>query len=131
VEAMKIQTRHLILTILLTMTILTLQPIATKADQFQTGTVTITAFGQANPMANETIQGSAASVNMNLTGAVISYEGGHIQFQNLKGSLNIGSENYTISNGLGEVGDQGEVQIDASANTNNTEFQLELRHHAG
>jgi len=125
VETMKIQTRHLLLTILLTMVILTLQPIA-KADQFQTGTVTITAIGQASLMGNETKQGNPASVNMNLTGIVVSYGGCHIQFQNLTGSLNIGSENYTISNGLGEVGDQGEVQIDASANTNNTDFQLEL-----
>jgi hypothetical protein len=125
VETMKIQTRHLLLTILLTMVILTLQPIA-KADQFQTGTVTITAIGQASLMGNETKQGNPASVNMNLTEIMVSYGGSHIQFQNLTGSLNIGSENYTMSNGLGEVGDQGEVQIDASANTNNTDFQLEL-----
>lgn len=83
--------------------------------------VTISVCGQAFSMENQ----SAASVRLILTG-ISQDDGNNLKIDGLDGILQIGSTNYTISTGQGELHETGTIGIRADVSDKNRNMELLL-----
>ena len=98
-------------------------PNITRADnQKQTGTINITATGQANPIDKKSSCGPAS---LNLTGSFRG-DGNKLKINGLTGSLQIGSAGYPVSNGNGEANKKGTIEINGNTNGNGHHYELKL-----
>lgn len=102
--------QYTVAVLLLFVSLFSLSPTLTRADQqSQTGTASIDLSGQAMPF--DSGNGTATPVMLSLAGIVQGIGNGEIKMQNLTGSLQIGSANYSISTGHGDSNKQGEFVI--------------------
>ncbi len=117
--------RNALALMILTVSLLSLAPTLTSADQQkQGGPIQINATGQATPL-NEG-KGSASSASLTLTGSAYTEGNGELKIQDLTGHLQIGSVNYTLTNGQGDVNKQGDIEITAKTNGDNHKDELNL-----
>jgi hypothetical protein len=100
--------------------VLALAPTLTSATQpvqvgtLEFGTMAINATGQATPL-NEG-KGSPSPATLSLNGTAYEQGFGGLRLDHLHGLLSIGSTNYTILDGQGEVNKNGDTQINAQVN---------------
>ena len=78
------------------------------------GTITINATGQATPLNKG--KGSPSAATLSLNGTAFEQGNGALSLDHLHGSLVVGSTNYTILDGQGEVNKNGDAQINAQVN---------------
>ncbi len=110
---------------ILTVSLLSLAPTLTSADQQnQGGPIQINATGQATPL-NEG-KGTASPASLSLTGSAYTEGNSELKIQNLTGHLQIGSVNYTLTNGQGNLNKQGDIEITAKTNEENHKDELSL-----
>lgn len=95
--------------VLLAVSLFSLTPARADQSQNQAGTVIIHLTGQATSMDNAT--GASGSATLDLAGGIHNDGNGGLLIQNLTGSLQIGSANYTISTGHGESNRLGRFVI--------------------
>ncbi len=101
--------RHAIVLTLLAVSLFSITPAHADQIQVQIGTVVFHLTGQANSM-NTTV-GSLGSATLDLTGEIHGDSGGGQVIENLTGSLQIGSANYSIFTGNGKSNGLGEFAI--------------------
>ena len=117
--------QYTVAVLLLFVSLFSLSPTLTRADQqSQTGTASIDLSGQAMPF--DSGNGTATPVMLSLAGIVQGIGNGEIKMQNLTGSLQIGSANYTVSNGQGDANKRGEIVIVADTSSSQDDHQLVL-----
>lgn len=123
---MRLHKRQTILAaLLLTVSLLALQPTLMLADQHNNGSVSINATGQATPIKkNKGLSPSIATLD--LSGSVESEGEGELKFHDLTGSLQIGGANYVLTDGKGESSDHGEVEIHAKTSDGKQKLELNL-----
>jgi hypothetical protein len=126
-ELVKIRTGQLALAVLLVaVSVLALQPPFTQADQrSQLGTLALGASGLATPIGKGN-SGSTDSATLSLNGIVYSNNGGQFKSGGITGWLEIGSTNYTLSDGQGEENSHGRLQIGLNANGGKHHLELIL-----
>jgi len=117
--------RNTLALMILTVSLLSLAPTLTSADQQKQGwPMQINATGQATPL-NEG-RGTASPASLSLIGSAYTEGNGKLKIQDLTGHLQIGSVNYTLTNGQGGVNKQGDVEITAKTNGENHKDELNL-----
>ena len=101
--------QYAIAIVLLTVSLLSFTPARADQKLSQTGTIVIDLAGQATPMQNGT--GPSGLATLSLIGIVQEDGDGGMKIQNLTGTLQIGSANYSISTGHGDSNKRGEFVI--------------------
>lgn len=116
--------------LLVAVSVLALAPTLTSASQqmqfgpLEFGTITINATGQATPLNKG--KGSPSSAILSLNGSAYTQGNGGLRLDHLKGFLLIGSTNYTIPDGQGDVNNKGGTEINAQTNGGNHKNELDL-----
>jgi len=126
VEAMTTRKRQTAIALTLLMaSLVALSPAISLEKPLQApGTIYITANGQAFTKGSAKCTGTGSSVTLTLTGPMQTEGKNEIKLKNLSGSLTIGSTNYAISDGKGEVNKKGKLEINGK--TSNGDRKLEL-----
>ena len=111
--------------LLLFVSLFSLSPTLTRADQqSRSGTAAIDLSGQAMPFDGG--NGTLTPALLSLAGIVQRIGDSEIKMQNLTGALQIGSTNYTVSNGQGDANKRGEIVIVADTSSTEDDHQLVL-----
>lgn len=106
--------RYLLAIMLLAVSILTVAPSLSRADQqSQNGTIAINASGQGTPIDKKSTCGPAT---LSLSGSVNSEDNSQFKIKDITGNLQLGSNTFSISNGQGEANKKGTIQINAKSN---------------
>ena len=105
---------------------LSLMPITLADQQSQPEPTTITLSGQAIPFDSGNGTTAPVSASLNLSGETQQIGGSEFTFQNLTGSLQIGSTSYIVYNGQGDANQEGVIWITATTNSNVDDHQLVL-----
>jgi len=114
--------------LLLAVSVLALAPTLTLAAQHPlTGTTTISASGEAFPIKGGRGNGSPSAASLTLNGAVDVQGRNQTKFRGLTGNLQIGSINYPLTGGQGEVNYKGQVQIQAKTSDSGHKLDLTLQ----
>ena len=112
--------RNQLALLLVAVSFLALVPTLTSATQpvqlgtLEFGTIAINATGQATPL--DKGKGSPSPATLSLNGTANEQGFGGLGLDHLRGFLLIGSTNYTILDGQGEVNKNGDAQINAQVN---------------
>ena len=110
---------------LLSVALISLVPTLTIADaQKLTGTIGIKATGQATPIGQG--KGTPSLAMLVLNGTVQSEGNGELKINSITGFLQIGSVNYTIASGQGQVNNGGKSEINAKTNGGKGKNELVL-----
>ena len=129
-EAMTAKKPKLILPLLLlAASVLAVYPAMTlEKTQQGSGTITIDADGQAfmNHNGKSKNTNKALSARFTLSGSAQAEGDDDVELDGLVGSLEIGSTNYSIFSGKGEVNKKGKVQINAKTGDGNRNLELVL-----
>ena len=111
---MKTAHQYLPAVLFLILSIFSLTPTITRADQqSQPGTVIIDASGEATAISS----GPSGAASLKLTGEAYNNSNGWLTIQNITGVLQIGSTDFTISGGQGSVSKAGAIAIFADTTT--------------
>jgi hypothetical protein len=116
--------------LLVAVSVFALAPTLTSANQqtqfgtLEFGTIAINATGQATPLNKG--KGSPSSAMLSLNGTAYTQGNGELKLDHLKGFLLIGSTNYTILDGQGDVNNKGSTEINAQTNDGNHKNELDL-----
>ena len=131
-KTMNTQKRKLAFSLfLMLISVLALAPALTFADKpQQNGTFTINATGQAIPIGGKK-GSSSSSASLTLTGSVRSDDGSKMKIGGATGSLVIGSDTYTLSDGQGEANKHGSIEIQSKTNGGNHKLELVLHGNIG
>jgi len=90
------------------------------------GTIYITANGQAFTKGSAKCTGTGSNATLTLTGPMQTERNNEIKLKNLSGSLTIGSTNYAISDGKGEVNKKGKLEINGKTLSGGRKLELVL-----
>ncbi len=113
--------------VLLTISLLSLQPTPTIADKQPTqNTLSINATGQATPIRKGKGQGSLSAATLALNGTANRDENGQLKIYQLTGTLQIGATNYAISEGNGDADNRDKLEITSQASDGSYDFELIL-----
>jgi hypothetical protein len=113
--------------VLLTISLLSLQPAPTIADKQPTqNTLSINATGQASPIRKGKGQGPLSAVTLSLNGTSNRDENGQLKVYQLTGTLEIGATTYAISEGYGDANKDGKLEINSKASDGSHEQELIL-----
>jgi len=117
--------RNALAILLVTVSLIALAPTFISASKpNQVGAIQINATGQATPLNKG--KGTSSSATLSLTGSALTEGNGQLKLQDLSGLLQIGSTNYAVSNGQGDVNNKGTVEINAKTNGGNNKNELVL-----
>jgi len=114
---------------LLTASVLSLYPTMTlEKPQYGSGVVSIKASGQAitNGNGKGKTNGAISDATLTLYGSVEAEGNGQLKLGDLGGSLQIGTANYTIASGSGEVNSKGTIEINAKTSDASKKLELVL-----
>jgi hypothetical protein len=113
--------------VLLTISLLSLQPVPTIADKQPTQNIlSINATGQANPIRKGKGQSPSSAATLALNGTADSDENGQLKINQLTGALQIGASTYAISEGHGDANKDGKLEINSKASGGSHELELIL-----
>jgi hypothetical protein len=115
--------------LLLAASVLAVYPAMTlEKPQQASGAVTLDADGQAfiNNNGKPKNTNKALSATLTLSGSVRTEGNEELKLEGLSGTLSIGSTNYTITGGKGEVSKKGKVEINAKTGDANRKLELVL-----
>ncbi len=117
--------KHALALMLLSVALISLVPTLTIAEaQKPTGTIEIKATGQAIPIGQGT--GTPSPAMLVLSGTVQSEGQGDLKIDSITDFLMIGSVNYTIAGGQGQVNNGGQSEISAKTSGGNGKNDLVL-----
>jgi hypothetical protein len=123
----KFKHRNTIAAMLLLVSLFSFIPTFTSADQqTQTGTTVISLSGQAIPFDPGNGTGQPTSASLELVGLAQKVGDAEFALQNLTGFVQIGSANYTVTSGQGDVHQDGQIWITANTTSNFDDHQLVL-----
>jgi len=128
VKAMTVRNRQiaLVLALLVSSTISLYPAIAFEKPQQGSTPISIDAYGQAFSIPKAKSKSVTADASLTLLGSVQSKGQGEMKLYALTGTLRIGSTNYTITEGKGEVNNEGSMEIKGKTSDGNRTLELAL-----
>jgi len=112
-------------TLLIAVSILSLQPSTLLAAPNPQGTMSLNASGQAFPIGNGKNRGTQNNAMLTLTGNA-GFDGNQLRMTGISGLLQIGPASYSLMGGQGEGNKNGELEIQTKSYGGNDNLELVL-----